>query len=275
MSTAPRQIGPYDIVGTLRRGGAARVYLAELNGRRFALKTFPCMALVDAETRTRFNREVSIHSALHHPNVCHVEDFGSWNDGTPYIVLEHVSGETLEDLLHREAPLPLPRAADLLRQCLDGLQAIHAQGIIHRGIAPANLLVSPQGQLKILDFSLARKYGSRQITPPGVSLGALAFVSPEQIFDARTVDARADLFSVGGLGYWMLGGRLAFGDERQSKAQLLDRVTSGGFASLSTLRPGLSAAWLAWVHRLLEPEPDRRFASAADAVSAMPASSAV
>jgi len=229
----------YRIVAELGRGGMGVVYRAEDTRlhRPVAVKFLPADAVLNAEARARFEREARAASALDHPNICTIYDVGE-HDGHPFIVMALLDGQTLRRRL--ESTLTIDDALGLALQIVDGLDAAHAKGIIHRDIKPANLFLTTRGEVKILDFGLAKHTADRdraaadaqttqavppELTSPGEAIGTAAYMSPEQA-RGETLDARSDLFSAGAVLYELFTGRRAFGGETRAAvfAALLERT---------------------------------------------------
>jgi serine/threonine-protein kinase len=203
-------VSRYTVEKTLGRGGMATVELAhdtELD-RRVAVKRLFASLADDAVFRRRFLREARMAAALSHPNLVAVFDVGD-EEGLPYIVMEYVDGETLADLMHRTGPVAPDRAIDLLLQVCAGLQHAHAAGLVHRDIKPRNLLVRRDGVVKIADFGIARTLEATQLTQAGTVLGTAAYLAPEQAVGER-VNAAADIYSLGAVGYELLSGRTPY-----------------------------------------------------------------
>ncbi|HLN58734.1 MAG TPA: serine/threonine-protein kinase, partial [Thermoanaerobaculia bacterium] len=214
-------ISHYRILRVLGEGGMGVVYEAEdvRLGRHVALKFVVHKKLDRQETVERFEREARAASVLNHPNICTVHDVGE-DAGHHFIAMELLEGENLDALLTR-GPLPIRQALDLGVQIAEGLTAAHARGVIHRDIKPANVFVTSAGFVKIMDFGLAKILPSPAaealtdsesdltvtsgLTTPGVTMGTVSFMSPEQV-RGEEVDARSDLFSFGALLYDMAVG---------------------------------------------------------------------
>jgi serine/threonine-protein kinase len=185
----------------------ARVELArdtEL-GRPVAVKRLDLSLANDQVFRERFLREARLAASLQHPNLVSVYDVGE-EDGSPYIVMEYVEGETLAELIARDAPLPTGRAVELLEQICQGLEHAHAAGLVHRDVKPQNLLVRQDGVVKIADFGIARTLDGTQLTQVGTVLGTAAYLAPEQAAGER-VTAAADVYALGAVAYELLSGR--------------------------------------------------------------------
>ncbi|MHB2017023.1 MAG: serine/threonine-protein kinase, partial [Candidatus Xenobia bacterium] len=208
--TVPATVGPYRVLDLLGEGGMGQVFLVERGDARYALKM---LYDADSEDLERFKREIMIGMKLRHPNVCRMVDWGLADSGTLYLVMELLEGEDLENLLVREHTLSLPRVRHFMLEILAGLQAIHAAGVVHRDLKPANVFVTRSGEVKIMDFGIARHEGAANLTATGASLGTPEYISPEQINDTKRVDARSDLFNAGIICYRMVSGCLPFQGE--------------------------------------------------------------
>ncbi len=238
---------PYRIEAQVGEGAMGGVYraLAEERARRVAIKVRapeirdggrPADAL---ESRRRFLQEARAAAALSHPGVTTIHRIGE-SEGRPFIVMEWLEGETLEHLLAREGQLSIPEAARIAVELLEALSAAHLNGVVHRDVKPANLILLPGGRLKVTDFGIARVAGSDLVkTRAGDVLATPLFASPEQLL-GQEVDGRADLFSVGVLLYLALTGQQPF--RGKTFAELVTRVLQTEPDPPSRLRPGLPAA---------------------------------
>jgi len=222
------QVGPYRIVAPLGGGGMGRVYQARDTRleRDVALKFLPAESAQDAEAVRRFQREARAVSAINHPHICTLHDIGEYED-RPFLVLELLEGQSLKERL-AAGPLPLGELLEVASQITDALETAHAKEVVHRDIKPANIFLTARGQVKILDFGLAKLLseprrtaeaavtatgavppGDETITRPGAAMGTAAYMSPEQA-RGEEVDARSDLFSLGATLYQMATGHLPF-----------------------------------------------------------------
>ena len=207
--TLPRTIGRYEITGRLGKGAMGVVYSARDNmmERTVAIKVMMTDLEDDPETSARFYREARSAGQLVHPNIVTIFDMGQEN-GRPFIVMEFLEGETLNKYLLRPEAAAIETKLELMIQICEGLRAAHARGIFHRDIKPGNLLVRPNGELKIVDFGIAR-LASSSITASGLIVGTPDYMSPEQA-RGENADERSDIFSAGAVFYFMLTGRKPF-----------------------------------------------------------------
>jgi eukaryotic-like serine/threonine-protein kinase len=271
------QIGPYTILEFLRAGGMGEVYKARDTrlDRTVAIKFLPSVLAGDAAALNRFQREARAASALNHPRICTIHDLGDYQ-GRPFFVMEFLEGQPLNERIDGK-PLPVPELVDFAVQVCDALQAAHAKGIIHRDIKPANIFVTASGQVKILDFGLAKlvteSHSASTIvtvseteiissamtqTRPGRLMGTPAYLSPEQA-RAEEVDARTDIFSFGLVLYEMATGRPAF--RGQTWGELIDAILHETPAKPSALNPAVPGNLERIILKALEKERKTRYQS--------------
>lgn len=207
-TTQSQRVGPYRIEERIGKGGMGVVYRAfdTRLERRIALKFLPEHLHADQQARERFIAEARAASRLDHPNICAIYDIGNTANGHMYMAMPYYQGETLATRIAR-GPLPAQVAIDIAIQVADGLAAAHAVDIVHRDIKPANLIITTAG-VKILDFGIA-KVADVNLTGTGMSVGTLAYMSPEQLRGDK-VDARADIWALGATLYEMITGQRAF-----------------------------------------------------------------
>jgi len=248
-------ISHYKITAKLGEGGMGEVYLATDTklDRQVALK-FLAPALVGTSVdRERFLREARAAAALDHPNICPVYEIGEEDDQL-FIVMGFLSGITLKDKIV-SGPLPVSEAVGVADQIASGLAEAHAHGIIHRDIKPENIMVTPKGQVRIMDFGLAKTMGGSTLTQTGSMIGTIAYMSPEQV-QGCPLDPRADLWSLGVVLYEMITGRRPF--EGEHHAALIYAILNENPPSLSFRRPGVSARLERLVGRVLSRSAGQR-----------------
>ena len=263
----------YQILSLIGEGGMGRVYLAEhvRMGRKSAVKVINPALATTADAISRFNREAANACKINHPNVAQVYDFGEMADGTLYLAMEYIDGETLDAIVAREGPLPPVRAAQITKQVADALFAAHHLGIVHRDLKPENVMVARHldgsDWVKVVDFGIAKTIqrdgyegGSQTVTTAGVSLGTPEYMSPEQLAGER-LDHRTDIYSLGLVLFNMLTGQLPY-PKVTSKETLVRRLTSRA-RGLAEVRPDV-----AWpqplqhaLDRALAPDLSERFDS--------------
>jgi eukaryotic-like serine/threonine-protein kinase len=286
-------VSHYRILDGVDSGGMGQVYRAEdiKLGRRVALKFLPQDSAKDPGALGRFEREARAASALEHPNICPIYEFGE-HEGQPFLVMQLLEGQTLRDAAGAEkAPLELNRLLELAVQILDGLDAAHHHGIIHRDIKPANILVTSQGQAKILDFGLAKLARTARLTEEdvepdpqgdggakekprenaslatpdpflsrtGVAMGTAGYMSPEQVRGEK-LDARTDLFSFGSVLYEMATGKRAFTGDTGPVFQ--DAILKQVPSPVRKVNPQLPAELERIISKALEKDRETRYQSA-------------
>ena len=207
------RIGNYEILQMLGGGAMGEVYKAmdQRLGRVVALKLLPADLARDPSARRRFLHEAKAVASLDHPNVATLYEVGESEGGRMFLALAFCEGETLQQRLER-GPLPLPEAVSIARQIAQGLAAAHRLHIVHRDVKPSNVVILPDGKVKLLDFGLAKMTGATSLTRMGSSPGTPAYKSPEQTRGDK-VDPRSDLWALGVVLYEMVSGRLPFGGE--------------------------------------------------------------
>ena len=270
------QLGPYRVIAPIGQGGMGEVFRARDTrlGRDVAIKVLPADASADADRLRRFELEARAASALNHPNVLVVHDTGMCA-GAPYVVSELLEGASLRAHLGG-TPVPVPRAVAWAVEIAQGLAAAHDRAIVHRDVKPENVFITREGRVKILDFGIAtivRDGAVRQdettgwhATEPGVVLGTVGYMSPEQVKGERA-DARSDIFALGVVLFEMLAGRQPFA--RDSKIETLSALLTDAPPDLTALRREVPPALERVVRHCLEKDPTRRFQSARDVAFAL------
>ena len=261
-----RCFGRYEIVAELGRGAVGVVYQARdpQIDRMVALKTILLPGLdpkEEEEYRQRFLVEAQAAGRLQHPGIVTIFDVGEDPEKhDPYIVLEYVTGQSLNQLLVREKKLPLRTALQLAEEIADALDYAHTQGVVHRDIKPANILITEEGHAKIADFGIA-KLNLAQFTLPGRVLGTPAYMAPEQL-SGEPADGRSDLFSLGVLLYAMVTGHSAF--HGNSATTVCFKVVNREPVPASAFDLGLPPELDAVISRAMEKDPAQRYQSGAD-----------
>jgi tetratricopeptide (TPR) repeat protein/predicted Ser/Thr protein kinase len=273
-------VSHYRILEQLGEGGMGLVYLAEdtLLGRRVAIKTLHSRTGHDVQFRNRFLREARAISMLSHPHIATIYDYGETNDGEPYIVMELIKGETLGNLILTEK-LTVARAIEIIKQVAEALVEAHHHGIVHRDIKPSNVAINERGQVKVLDFGLAKQVTNEfSVTDPeqqtmlvaetreGVIVGTPQYLSPEQAM-GNEVDGRSDLFSLGGLLYECIAGQPAFFGK--STAEICAKVLRDDPPAPSSLNGDVPKDLDLVTLKCLAKKPDARYQSADQLVSAL------
>jgi Tol biopolymer transport system component/serine/threonine protein kinase len=275
----PETIGRYRLLSRLGGGGMGEVYLARdsLLERNVALKILAPDTAADPERMRRFEQEARAAAALNHPNIAHIYEAGEVS-GLRYLAMEYVEGRTIAERI-RDGPLELTAVVDLAVQAADAVAEAHRNGITHRDLKPSNLMVTPRGQLKVLDFGLAKIAGplrekaaaagpnapTRTVTMPitesGTVVGTVQYMSPEQAL-GREVDHRSDIFSLGAVLYEMATGRAAF--PGNTAAAVFDGILNHTPAPMRDTNPEVPPELEQIVFKALEKDPELRYQTAAD-----------
>ncbi|MBZ5663914.1 MAG: serine/threonine-protein kinase [Acidobacteriia bacterium] len=291
--TSGTKLGPYEIQSPLGAGGMGEVYRARDTrlDRTVAVKILPVHLSDNPEAKQRFEREARAISSLNHPNICTLHDIGS-QDGTSYLVMEYVQGETLDSRLQK-GPLPLKQALETGMQICDALEKAHRAGIVHRDLKPGNIMLTAAGA-KLLDFGLAKpaaamlgaqslhSKGSDKanltpstptmnlsmlsatpapLTQQGTIVGTFQYMAPE-VVQGREADARSDIFSLGCVLYEMITGKRAF--DGKSQLSVLSAILEKEPEPISKIQPLTPTALDHVVHDCLAKDPDARWQNAAD-----------
>ncbi|HYQ42131.1 MAG TPA: serine/threonine-protein kinase [Polyangiaceae bacterium] len=268
--------GKYRIVRLIGDGGMGTVYEArhEFLETSVALKFLHADLAKRAGLGSRFLQEARVSAQIRSPHVTHVTDVDQTADGSPYLVMELLHGEPLQQAMDRMGKLPPDQAVNFALQILSGLESAHAIGVVHRDLKPDNVFIVPASGgplLKLIDFGIAKLRAStafqKGLTRAGVIMGTPEYMAPEQLFAAENVDLRADLYSLGVILFEMLSGRRpADGDEVE---QIVASVVSGNVRHLADLEPGLAPGLVAVVERALRPDREARFSSALEMRAAL------
>jgi serine/threonine protein kinase len=272
---ANKSLGHYRVVKKLGAGGMGEVFLAEDTRleRKIALKILPESLAQEAERMRRFVREAKSVSALNHPNIITIHEIGEI-DSTHFIATEYIEGETLHSKLKTQ-PFNLKTALDVAVQVASALDAAHRAGIIHRDVKPENVMIRPDGVVKILDFGIAKLAGEQSelnldseaatavqaSTTPGMIIGTAAYMSPEQA-RGKQIDARSDVFSFGVVLYEMLSGKQPF--EGENALDVIGSILHKEPAPLSQTAPQLPRELQHIVEKCLRKDRDERYQTAKD-----------
>ncbi len=272
---AAAKLGPYEIVAPVGHGGMGEVYRARDTrlDRQVAIKVLPQSIAADSDRMRRFEQEARTIAAINHPNIVVVYDVGV-QDGTSYLVMELLEGESLRERLDR-GPIPVRKVVEIGSQMAHGLAAAHERGIVHRDLKPENVFLTRDGHTKLLDFGLAKtdftqpsqdgKTVTMQ-TSPGVVMGTAPYMAPEQV-RGEPLDYRADIFSFGAVLYEMLSGQRAFGGDSavETMTAILKSDPPEFDPAAANIPPGLDRI----VRHCLEKNPADRFQSARDLTFAL------
>jgi serine/threonine-protein kinase len=270
-----RLLGPYRVLDKLGEGGMGEVYKARDTrlDRTVAIKVLPSELALDPDSRARFEREARAVAALDHPHICGIYDVGSV-DGTHYLVMPHLEGQTLAARLER-GPLPLDEALKIAVEIADALDKAHRQGIVHRDLKPANIMLTRAGS-KLLDFGLAklrpkpspvslsgvtRMATAAPNTAQGACLGTVQYMAPEQL-EGREADARSDIWALGAVLYEMATGRRPFAGD--SPATVISAILRDTPPAVSTRQPLVPRALDRLIDQCLAKDPEERWQSIGD-----------
>jgi eukaryotic-like serine/threonine-protein kinase len=265
----------YEILAELGRGGMAFVYKAhDLRRHRFvAIKVSDPGLAGDDDIVARFRQEQRLAVRLNHPNLVAAYDAGQV-EGVPYLVLEHVEGHDLAWIVRQRGPLPAAEACEVIRRAALGLEHLHKHGLVHRDVKPANLMLTPSRQVKVLDLGLVRHRHvlapGGQITSHGQFLGTPDYVAPEQCLDSHAVDGRADIYALGCTLYELLAGQPPFAGPAYSSVFLKMKAhVEAPVPPIRGRRADVPERLAAGLERMLAKDRADRFVSAAGVVAAL------
>jgi serine/threonine protein kinase len=265
----------YRMLGVIGRGGMSLVYKArQLRPKRLvAIKVIDRSLTGYGELVARFHQEQTLGARLRHPNLITVYQAGC-AAGCPYLVMEYVEGDTLDGLVGRFGSLPVAEACEVIRQAALGLQHLHEHGLVHRDVKPSNLMLTPTGQVKVLDLGLARDLHEcdewERLTWQGQFLGTLDYVAPEQCADPHAVDIRADVYGLGCTLYELLTGQPPFA--RPGYESVFNKMKAHVEAPVPPIqerRPDVPEDLVLILERMLAKDREGRFASPAEVALAM------
>jgi serine/threonine protein kinase len=265
-----KTVGNYRVTAKLGAGGMGEVFLAEDTRleRKAAIKFLPTEVAADSSRRHRFLNEARAASALNHPHVCVVYDVGETEDGLPFIAMEFVEGQSL-DALVKHGPLEIARVVAIAVQVADALDAAHSRRIVHRDIKPANISLNERGQVKVLDFGLAKRLPTGtgrhdvtqdfQQTQEGQALGSPSYMSPEQAL-GKELDHRSDIFSLGVALYELATGKRPF--TGSNIGEIVNKIVNAQPPALARLNYDIPPEFERITLKCLQKQPDRRYQSA-------------
>ena len=269
-------LGKYKLLDLLGKGGMSSVYLAEhvLMKRRCAIKVLPSKRVNEASYLARFHREAQAVASVDHPNIVRAYDVDCAQDRdsqTHFLVMEYVTGQSLQELIARNGPANFADAVEYIRQSAEGLEHAHRAGLVHRDIKPGNILIDTNGVIKILDMGLARFFNDAEANPLTVAhdekvLGTADYLAPEQALDSHAVDTRADIYSLGCSLYFFLTGHPPFTEG--TLTQRLIWHQSKPFPPLTDTRIDCPVSLSAILNKMVEKKPEDRYQSAAEVAEA-------
>jgi len=256
-----RKIGPYRLLGELGRGGMALVYrgVHETLQREVAIKELLPESVRDRETQSRFHREALALAAFRHQNIVTLYDLVEKNDSL-FMVMEYVDGPTLASLL-KDGPLPADVTAILGARVASALDHAHFSRIIHRDIKPANIMINKAGEVKLMDFGIAKDEGLEQLTKEGIAIGTPAYMSPEQVM-GQPLDPRTDMFSLGVVLYECLTGRRPF--TGATAGEVFARIRDGRYPPIHKVARHVPPVLEAIVRKLMRVRPGDRYADGSE-----------
>lgn len=258
--------GDYSITGLLGAGGMGRVYKVEhtLTGRTEAMKVLSAEVASDTQVK-RFEREMRVLARLSHPNIAALHN-AVHGEQQLILLMEFIEGRTLESIL-ADGRLPIQTGIGYIKQILSALGYAHQQGVVHRDVTPANVLVTAGGEVKLTDFGLSKSFGDPLLTNCGEILGALPYMAPEQLKGVTQPDQRSDLYSAAAILYESLTGQKPFGTNRRLAPVLTDSEAEP--QPPSHLDPSLPLKWDPILHRALDRSPEHRYQSAQEFLDAI------
>jgi serine/threonine protein kinase len=257
-----KQILNYKIESLLGEGGMGSVYLAvhtQLN-RKVAIKALNPTLVKNPGIRARFKNEAATLSQLHHPNIVILFDYLEEEEAL-YLIMEYVEGKTLEEYIQTvSGPIPEIRAIPLFAQVLEGFAYAHEQGVVHRDVKPANIMVTAREKIKILDFGIAKLLSQKlqTLTQTGVKMGTVLYMSPEQV-KGEKVDKRSDVYSLGVTFFQMLTGRSPYDDPEATEFAVYNKIVNEPLPPAKTYYPNISSRIQAIIDKATAKNPDDRF----------------
>ena len=265
-SVSPAQIGRYDVLSTLGRGGMGVVYRVRdrKNLHEYALKTLPDMGRAGSQTKARFQREISSVRRLNHPAMVQYVD-SEVSEELSYLVMPLIHGVDVASLVSGGKSMPLADVSEIIRQTAIGLAAAHEQMIIHRDVKPSNLMLTSTDaghiQVKILDFGVAISRGMHSdstLTEEGQTLGTLDYMSAEQLSNSHHVDCSSDIYSLGATAFRLLSGVTPFQRAGRNPLKLMMAIRDSSAPEIQSLCPNVPLSIAGFLNRMLDREPSYR-----------------
>lgn len=263
-----QSIGTYKIDRLIGQGSMGMVYHGIETSKQVevAIKTMNQDGVEDDELLQRFQREARVANEIRHPNVAHVYESGDFR-AAPYLVMEYIDGPTLAEMVKAKGPVPFARAVGFMKQAAEGLKAATSHGCLHRDIKPQNLMVNSKGQIKIVDFGIAKNDGGDSLkTAVGVVLGSPYYMSPEQSA-AQKIDHRSDMYGLGATFYYILTGRPPF--EGRNLVEVIQKRARNDLRPITQINPDVPKRVCDLVYKMMSPDPKDRYQDYDKLVKAM------
>lgn len=267
LQTGTTFAGRYQVIEELGRGGMGRVYkvLDREVGERIALKLLRAEIAARENTIRRFREELRLARRVSHKNVCRMFDLG-FAEGMYFITMEYVDGEDLKKFIRRSGQLTVGKAAEIARQIGEGLAEAHRLGVVHRDMKPQNVMIDGEGNVRIMDFGIARSVQTEGVTGTGVMIGTPEYMSPEQV-EGTAADPRADIYALGVILFEMLSGRVPFEGDTPLSVALKHKTDPP--PDPRDFNPGIPPPLAEVILRCLEKDRERRYGSAAEFLTAL------
>ncbi|MCB2154418.1 serine/threonine protein kinase [bacterium] len=262
-----QRVGPYILHRELARGGMGAVFLGEDPAlrRKVAIKIMAKELLAEDDAEVRFEREGRAAASINHPNVAMIYMVGETETGAPFLAMEFIGGGTLSDIIRNRQRISFAAIADVMLQAAEGLRAAYREGIIHRDIKPGNIMMTDDGLVKVVDFGLAKFFNEDSfMTMQGTVLGTPRYMAPEQT-QAREVDYRADVYSLGATFYHVLTGRPPF--DGDSPTQIMMKHLTSPLVPLRSINPDVPMEFDEVIRRCMMKDPNDRYQDYADLIS--------
>ncbi len=253
----------YEVLEIIGQGGMGVVLKGRhihLASRFVAIKVLSPSLITNPEVRERFRNEAMTLSMLSYPNIVKLYDYYEDPEGNAFLIMEYVEGISLQDFIHKEnGPLTETQIQEYFTQILDGFHYAHEQGIIHRDVKPSNILITPDGKTKILDFGIAKVLSAdMQLTKTGTRMGTILYMSPEQVL-AKKIDRRSDIYSLGVVLFEAVTGKLPYPTENVTEYQIYQSIVKDALPSVETIYPNVPKYLSEIINKATQKDPDKRF----------------